>query len=104
MAPKKSKEKKPKEDPAAVSEPEPTTADDDDMEEEEMKGSKQEQRDGADMQKVTDFVEQKELDSKKASKAAMDFAAAETVDREAERERARMLAAVSIDQVGSSGR
>jgi hypothetical protein len=48
---------------------------------------------------VTDFLEQKELDSAKASRALASITAEETVDREAERERERELAAVAIDQV-----
>ena len=69
-------------------------ADDDDEEVEQ--GNK---RDGADVSKVTDFVEQKELDSAKASKALASITAADEVDRAAERERERELAAVVIDQV-----
>ena len=65
-------------------------------EEEEATGSK---RDGADVSKVTDFVEQKELDSAKASKALADITSTIKVDREAEAARERELAAVSIEQV-----
>ena len=48
---------------------------------------------------MTDFVEQKELDSAKASKAIASITAEEQVDREAEAARERELAAVSIEQV-----
>ena len=68
----------------------------DDTEEEAASGNK---RDGADVSKVTDFVEQKELDSAKASKAIASITAEEQVDREAEAARERELAAVSIEQV-----
>ena len=68
----------------------------DDTEEEAASGNK---RDGADVSKVTDFVEQKELDSAKASKAIASITAEEQVDREAEAARERELAAVSIEKV-----
>jgi hypothetical protein len=68
----------------------------DDVEEEETKGNK---RDGADISKVTDYVEQKELDSAKASQAIASLGAEVNVDREAELARERELAAVKIEQV-----
>jgi hypothetical protein len=70
-------------------------------EEEEENGTEPKtMREGADVSKVTDFFEQKELDSAKASKALASIAAEDTVDREAEREREKELAAVQIEQVG----
>ena len=71
----------------------------DEDEDEEVVGNK---RDGADISKVTDFVEQKELDSAKASKAIASITTEMEVDREAERERERELAAVVIEQVRMS--
>ena len=56
-------------------------------------------RDGGDISKVTDYVEQKELDSANASKAIASIVTEVEVDREAERERERELAAVVIEQV-----
>ena len=67
----------------------------DDTEEEAASGNK---RDGADVSKVTDFVEQKELDSAKASQAIASITSSVKVDREAELARERELAAVSIEQ------
>uniref|UniRef100_A0A7S3BM35 Nascent polypeptide-associated complex subunit alpha-like UBA domain-containing protein n=1 Tax=Haptolina ericina TaxID=156174 RepID=A0A7S3BM35_9EUKA len=67
-------------------------------EEDEETDQSTKKRDGADISKVTDFLEQKELDSAKASRALASITAEETVDREAERERERELAAVAIDQ------
>ena len=54
--------------------------------------------DGSDISKVTDFVEQRELDAKKASEAVAALAALDEVDREAEAKRERELAAVKINQ------
>ena len=71
-------------------------ADDDTETEEVQTGNK---RDGADISKVTDFVEQKELDSAKASQAIASITSSLKVDREAELARERELAAVSIQQV-----
>lgn len=56
-------------------------------------------RDGADISKVTDYVEQKELDSARASQAIASITAEMKVDREAELAREKELAAVKIDQV-----
>ena len=69
--------------------------DEEEAEEENATGSK---RDGADISRVTDFVEQKELDSKKASEAIARMTAEMKVDREAEAQRERELAAVKIEQ------
>ena len=74
---------------------EPTEEEEGDEEVEEAKGSK---RDGADISKVTDFIEQKELDSAKASQAIASLSATLTEDRAAEAARERELAAVSIEQ------
>ena len=76
-------------------EPVDDPAADEEEAEEETKGSK---RDGADISKVTDFVEQKELDSAKASQAIASITSSVKVDREAELARERELAAVSIEQ------
>ena len=101
MAPKKKGGDSPKAEPAAGAAAGPAAdamvdGEADDDEEEVEQGNK---RDGADVSKVTDFVEQKELDSAKASKALASITAADEVDRAAERERERELAAVVIDQV-----
>lgn len=83
----------PRAEPAPVEDP---VADDEETEEvEETKGSK---RDGADVSKVTDFVEQKEIDSAKASQAIASITKDVEVDREKEAARERELAAVSIEQ------
>ncbi|KOO27062.1 huntingtin interacting protein k [Chrysochromulina tobinii] len=100
MAPKKKGGDSPKAEPAAGAAAGPAAdamvdGEADDDEEEVEQGNK---RDGADVSKVTDFVEQKELDSAKASKALASITAADEVDRAAERERERELAAVVIDQ------
>ncbi len=85
--------------PSAAAEPVADAAADGEAEEEEEEEVQGNKRDGADISKVTDFVEQKELDSAKASKAIASIAADIEVDREAERERERELAAVVIEQV-----
>ena len=69
-------------------------------EEDESSTDQKNLREGSDVSRVTDFVEQKELDSAKASKALASITAEDTVDREAEREREKELAAVQINQVG----
>ena len=71
----------------------------DEEEAEEVEATKGNKRDGADISKVTDFVEQKELDSAKASQAIASITSSVKVDREAELARERELAAVSIEQV-----
>lgn len=71
-------------------------ADEEVEEEEKQVGNK---RDGSDISKVTDYVEQKELDSAKASKAIASIGLEQEVDREAELQRERELAAVTIDAV-----
>ena len=71
-------------------------------EEEESSTDQKNLREGSDVSRVTDFVEQKELDSAKASKALASITAEDIVDREAEREREKELAAVQINQVGGS--
>jgi hypothetical protein len=68
------------------------------MEEDEEEVATGNKRDGADISKVTDYVEQKELDSAKATKAIASIVTELEVDREAERERERELAAVVIEQ------
>lgn len=78
---------------------EPADGEADEEEEEQVVGSK---RDGSDISKVTDFVEQKELDSAKASKAIASIMREDEVDREAERERERELAAVAVDQASNA--
>ena len=83
----------PRSEPAAA---EPAPAEPEEEEEEEAAtGNK---RDGADISKVTDHVEQKELDASKASKAIASIGVELEVDRAAERERERELAAVVVDQ------
>eukprot|EP00322_Chrysochromulina_rotalis_P030626 CAMPEP_0115859374 /NCGR_PEP_ID=MMETSP0287-20121206/16583_1 /TAXON_ID=412157 /ORGANISM="Chrysochromulina rotalis, Strain UIO044" /LENGTH=135 /DNA_ID=CAMNT_0003313673 /DNA_START=12 /DNA_END=419 /DNA_ORIENTATION=+ len=84
----------PRDAPAAAAAAEPADGEAEEDEEEVM-GNK---RDGADISKVTDFVEQKELDSAKASKAIASITQEMEVDREAERARERELAAVAIEQ------
>ena len=77
---------------------EPETPRDDaeaEEEEEEQTGNK---REGGDISKVTDYVEQKELDSTKASQAITSITQEIKIDREAELARERELAAVSIEQ------
>ena len=69
---------------------------DEDLEEEQNAGNK---RDGSDISKLTDYVEQKELDSAKASQAIASITAEAKVDREAELQREKELAAVKVDQV-----
>ena len=87
----------PRETPAEQPEEADPTADaEDEGEEEDTKGSR---RDGADISKVTDFVEQKELDSAKASQAIASLGEQLKVDHEAILARERELAAVSINQV-----
>ncbi|KAL3932912.1 MAG: hypothetical protein SGPRY_000508 [Prymnesium sp.] len=108
MAPKKSKPKAPTSGgKAEATQPtgQPVSSDpldgaeEEPEEEEESSSSAQNKlREGADVSRVTDFVEQKELDSARASRALASIAADDTVDREAERERERELAAVKIDQ------
>ena len=70
----------------------------DEEEAEEVENAKGNKRDGGDISKVTDFVEQKELDSAKASQAIASITSNLKVDREAEAARERELAAVSIEQ------
>merc|ERR1712028_190921 len=56
-------------------------------------------RDGADVSKVTDYVEQEEMDHAKASKAIAALTdSMDTVDQEAEAKREKELAAVKINQ------
>ena len=56
-------------------------------------------RDGADVSKVTDYVEQQEMDHAKASKAIASLTdSMDTVDEEAEAKREKELAAVKINQ------
>ena len=57
------------------------------IEEEDDEVATGNKRDGADLSKVTDYVEQKELDSKKASEAIARMTAEMKVDREAEAQR-----------------
>ena len=85
----------PRDEPEAKADPEAEAEADETDDAEEQTGSK---RDGADISKVTDFVEQKELDSKKASEAIARMTAEMKVDREAEAQRERELAAVKIEQ------
>ena len=89
----------PRESPREKAEPAADGAADGDADEEEEEVVVGNKRDGADISKVTDFVEQKELDSAKASKAIASITTEMEVDREAERERERELAAVAIEQV-----
>ena len=105
MAPKKNKSKggggdsaapspastprKPEEDPPAAD------GDDEEVEDAETAGNK---RDGADVSKVTDFVEQKELDSARAKQAMASIMQAQKVATEAELAHERELAAVTISQ------
>ena len=93
----------PRAEPAASTAVEPAAdaAADGEAEEEEEEEQVGNKRDGADISRVTDFVEHKELDSAKASKAIASIANEIEVDREAERERERELAAVVIDQVAA---
>lgn len=103
MAPKKNKKagggggsdsaastpRKPEEDPPAAAD-----GDDEEVEETEQEGNK---RDGADVSKVTDFVEQKELDSARAKQAMASIMQAQKVATEAELAHERELAAVTIN-------
>ena len=62
------------------------------------------QRDGADVSKVTDYVEQEEMDHAKASRAIAALTdSMDTVDQEAEAKREKELAAVKINQVRGAG-
>ena len=83
---------------AAPAEPEGATGDEEAEEAEEAEQSGRAKREGADVSRVTDFVEQKELDSAKASQAIASITSSVKVDREAELARERELAAVSIEQ------
>lgn len=82
----------------AAAEPPPEPVVDETDEEEEEGDTKANARDGGDISKVTDYVEHKELDSARASRAIASIATEMEVDWEAERERERELAAVTIDQ------
>lgn len=87
--------------PTPASTPRDDSAADDD-EEEATQGNA---RDGGDISKVTDFVEQKEMDAAKASQALQNIMAsrAEEAERKAaEAARERELATVSIEQVRES--
>ena len=75
-------------------EEDPPDGDDEEVED-EATGN---QRDGADVSKVTDFVEQKELDSAKAKQAMASIMQAQKVATEAELAHERELAAVTISQ------
>ena len=75
-------------------EEDPPDGDDEEVED-EATGNK---RDGADVSKVTDFVEQKELDSARAKKAMASIMQAQKVATEAELAHERELAAVTISQ------
>merc|ERR1712127_741841 len=68
----------------------------DESEEAQQTGTK---RDGAEVSKVTDYVEQEEMDHAKASKAIASLTdSMDTVDEEAEAKREKELAAVKINQ------
>lgn len=82
---------------AAAADPPPT--DGDEEVEEEVEDQTANKREGGDISKVTDYVEQKELDSVKASQAIASITAELKENREAELARERELAAVSIEQV-----
>ena len=110
MAPKKKKDDKkgsggaeeakarPATAPVKAAEPPPEDVEDESEEAQET-GTK---RDGADVSKVTDYVEQEEMDHAKASKAIAALTdSMDTVDREAEAKREKELAAVKINQVRS---
>ena len=87
--------------PTPASTPRDDSAADDD-EEEAAQGNA---RDGGDISKVTDYVEQKEMDEAKASQALQNIMAdrAEEAERKAaEAARERELATVSIEQVRES--
>ena len=117
MAPKKKKDKdkgsggssrgaeeaqaRPSTAPVKATEPPPEDVEDESEEAQET-GKK---RDGADVSKVTDYVEQKEMDHTKASRAIAAITdSMDTVDREAEAKREKELAAVKINQVRAEGR
>lgn len=70
----------------------------DDADEVEEGAAAANKRDGADVSRVTDFAEQKEMDSSKSLAALQSLTNEAKVDREAEKRRAAELAAVSIDQ------
>ena len=104
MATKKGKEKAktkagaPEPAPEGKAEPdaEPDADDAEDEAEQQQKGGGD--IGGGDISKVTDYAEEREIDSTKASRAAAALAADDSVDREAERARERELAKVSIEQ------
>ena len=81
--------RKTEEDPPAAD------GDEEEAEDTETAGNK---RDGADVSKVTDFVEQKELDSARAKQAMASIMQAQKVASEAELAHERELAAVTISQ------
>ena len=97
--PKKEKKEKTPAAPATAQQQDSSTEPTDDGEEEVEEKKKGSKLDGSDISKVTDFVEEKALDSARASQAVASIAADVAVDRAAELERERMLAAVSIDRV-----
>ena len=106
MAPKKKKDDKKGSGGAEDAKARPSTAPvkaepppedvEDESEEAQQTGTK---RDGADVSKVTDYVEQQEMDHAKASKAIASLTdSMDTVDEEAEAKREKELAAVKINQ------
>ena len=103
MPPKKNKSKGGSGTDSAASTPrkpeeDPQPADGEDEDPEDAEDAQGNKRDGADVSKVTDFVEQKELDSARAQQAMAKLVQAQKVDSEAELARERELAAVSIEQ------
>jgi NACalpha-BTF3-like transcription factor len=79
--------------PQAAAEPE-----EDDVEE-EAAGSKEKQREGGDVSKLTDYVEQREIDSNRATQAVASIMGGSqtSAKHEAEAAREKDLAAVAVD-------
>ena len=99
MAPKKGK----KSEPAAAAAQPPAAAGGPEVEAEDVEetagGSKEQQREGGDVAKLTDYVEQREIDSARATQAVASIleGSQTAAEREAEIARERELAAVQVD-------
>ena len=99
MAPKKGK----KSEPAAAAAQPPAAAGGPEEEAEDVEetagGSKEQQREGGDVAKLTDYVEQREIDSARATQAVASIleGSQTAAEREAEIARERELAAVQVD-------
>jgi NACalpha-BTF3-like transcription factor len=73
-------------------------ADEDELDQ-EAAGSKEKQREGGDVSKLTDYVEQREIDSDRATQAVASImgGAQTAAEHEAEAAREKTLAAVAVD-------